>query len=98
MFMQQLADSFVKGLGKTAAAVVVMGVVTGTVMGVMAVYEQNTTKTQSNKKPNKPKTQETQTPLEMESLDLNDLPQSGEHSTEAIEDESKFKKIFDKFY
>lgn len=90
--MQQLTESFVKGVGKTAAALVVMGVVTGTVMGAMAIYEQTTTKKNSKKE-----SQETQTPLEMESLDTLQ-PESGDKLTEALEDDSKFKRIFDKFY
>ncbi|NBP13921.1 hypothetical protein EBU95_05895 [bacterium] len=97
--MQQLTESFVKGVGKTAAALVVMGVVTGTVMGAMAIYERNTNlNTLTKKKSSKSKTQQTQqtqTPLEMESLEE---PQTGEQISEAIEDESKFKKMFDKFY
>lgn len=95
--MQQLTESFVKGVGKTAAALVVMGVVTGTVMGAMAIYEQTTTKKTQSKKNSKKESQETQTPLEMESLDTLQ-PESGDKLTEALEDDSKFKRIFDKFY
>uniref|UniRef100_A0A6C0H6A9 Uncharacterized protein n=1 Tax=viral metagenome TaxID=1070528 RepID=A0A6C0H6A9_9ZZZZ len=96
IFTQQLTHSFVKGVGKTAAALVVMGLVTGAVMGVMVMFERNTNlDIRAKKKSSKSKSQQTQTPLEMESLEE---PLTKEQISEAMEDVNKYKKMFGKFY
>lgn len=91
-WQEKLLDSFIKGIGKATAGMIVAGVIGGVWYTIVTRLEQQNNK-KKTKKDSSTSTSSTTDEQEQDQLEMDDISSM----TKVAHDEKVFRKIFDRF-